>query len=144
MNLEGQFATDCGSAPSIHWLEDGKEFDLLLSDIALGAGMRGTELAAKAQARVPGLAIVLMSGFFIGAVMVLQTGSQFVRFGQTGLTGDFDFTVDLTPDESRPSPMDPSLLIAAMRDQLGLKVTSQKAPVDFLVIDSAEKVAGGN
>jgi two-component SAPR family response regulator len=25
--------------------------------------MRGTELAAKAQARVPGLAIVLMSGF---------------------------------------------------------------------------------
>jgi PAS domain S-box-containing protein len=44
-------------------LEDGKEFDLLLSDIALGAGMRGTELAAKAQARVPGLAIVLMSGF---------------------------------------------------------------------------------
>jgi CheY-like chemotaxis protein len=44
-------------------LEDGKEFDLLLSDIALGAGMRGTELAAKAQARAPGLAIVLMSGF---------------------------------------------------------------------------------
>jgi len=43
--------------------EDGKPFDLLLSDIALGAGMRGTELAAKAQARVPGLAIVLMSGF---------------------------------------------------------------------------------
>ena len=37
---------------------------------------------------VGSLAIVLMSGFFIGAVMVLQTGSQFVRFGQTGLTGD--------------------------------------------------------
>ena len=29
-----------------------------------------------------------MSGFFIGAVMVLQTGSQFTRFGQTALTGD--------------------------------------------------------
>ena len=37
---------------------------------------------------VGSLAIVLMYGFFIGAVMVLQTGSQFVRFGQTGLTGD--------------------------------------------------------
>src|ERR1700685_3079653 len=37
---------------------------------------------------VGSLAIVLMSGFFIGAVMVLQTGSQFVRFGQTALTGD--------------------------------------------------------
>lgn len=32
--------------------------------------------------------IVLLSGFFIGAVMVLQTGSQFTRFGQTSLTGD--------------------------------------------------------
>jgi phospholipid/cholesterol/gamma-HCH transport system permease protein len=37
---------------------------------------------------VGSLPIVLMSGFFIGAVMVLQTGSQFVRFGQTALTGD--------------------------------------------------------
>ena len=32
--------------------------------------------------------IVLLTGFFIGAVMVLQTASQFVRFGQTSLTGD--------------------------------------------------------
>jgi phospholipid/cholesterol/gamma-HCH transport system permease protein len=37
---------------------------------------------------VGSLPIVLMSGFFIGAVMVLQTGSQFVRFGQTALTGN--------------------------------------------------------
>ena len=34
------------------------------------------------------LPIVLLSGFFIGAVMVLQTGAQFERFGQTSLTGD--------------------------------------------------------
>ena len=34
------------------------------------------------------LPIVLLSGFFIGAVMVLQTGSQFQRFGQVSLTGD--------------------------------------------------------
>ncbi|KQW42449.1 MULTISPECIES: PAS domain S-box protein [unclassified Roseateles] len=38
-------------------------FDLLLTDIALGAGMRGTELARLAQARQPGLAVLLMSGF---------------------------------------------------------------------------------
>ena len=37
---------------------------------------------------VGSLPIVLMSGLFIGAVMVLQTGSQFTRFGQTALTGD--------------------------------------------------------
>jgi CheY-like chemotaxis protein len=38
-------------------------FDLLLSDIALGPGMRGTQLAAEAQRRHPELAILLMSGF---------------------------------------------------------------------------------
>ena len=39
------------------------DFDLLLSDIALGAGMRGTQLAALAQQRLPKLAVLLMSGF---------------------------------------------------------------------------------
>ncbi len=38
-------------------------FDLLLTDIALGAGMRGTELALQAQQRFPALAVLLMSGF---------------------------------------------------------------------------------
>jgi len=32
--------------------------------------------------------IILLCGFFIGAVMVIQTGSQFTRFGQSSLTGD--------------------------------------------------------
>jgi PAS domain S-box-containing protein len=40
-----------------------RPFDVLLSDIALGAGMRGTELAARAARRLPGLAVLLMSGF---------------------------------------------------------------------------------
>lgn len=38
-------------------------FDLLLTDIALGPGMRGTQLAKEAQARFPSMAILLMSGF---------------------------------------------------------------------------------
>ena len=44
-------------------LQDGKAFDLLLSDIALGAGMRGTELAARAQQQYPAMAVLRMSGF---------------------------------------------------------------------------------
>ena len=63
---------------------------------------------------------------------------------QTGLQGDFDFTLDLTPDESRPNPLDPTLIITAMREQIGFAVKSQKSPVDFLVIDNVEKVAAGN
>jgi phospholipid/cholesterol/gamma-HCH transport system permease protein len=37
---------------------------------------------------VGSLPIVMLTGFFIGAVMVLQTAAQFERFGQTALTGD--------------------------------------------------------
>ena len=42
---------------------DADSFDVLLSDIALGPGMRGTRLAAEVQQRFPKLAILLMSGF---------------------------------------------------------------------------------
>jgi len=38
-------------------------YGLLLSDIALGAGQRGTQLAAQAQVRLPGLPVLLMSGY---------------------------------------------------------------------------------
>ncbi len=37
---------------------------------------------------VGSLPIVALTGFFIGAVMVLQTAAQFERFGQTALTAD--------------------------------------------------------
>jgi len=67
-----------------------------------------------------------------------------ILVNQTGLDGEFDFTLDLTLDDSRPNQMDPSILISAMREQLGLTLKSQRLPVDILVIDSAEKVAAGN
>ena len=44
-------------------LDDGTPFDVLLTDIALGPGMRGTQLATEAQRRLPDLAILLMSGY---------------------------------------------------------------------------------
>lgn len=37
---------------------------------------------------VGSLPIIILTGFFIGAIMVLQTASQFARFGTTALTGD--------------------------------------------------------
>jgi CheY-like chemotaxis protein len=44
-------------------LAPGAGHELLLTDIALGAGMRGTELADQAQALIPDLAVLLMSGY---------------------------------------------------------------------------------
>jgi uncharacterized protein (TIGR03435 family) len=63
---------------------------------------------------------------------------------QTGLKGEFDFALDMTPDEERPNPLDPAIVIGAMRDQLGLTVKSQKGPVNIYVIDSIEMVPAGN
>jgi len=44
-------------------LKADARFDLLLTDIALGPGMRGTELALLVQQRFPKLPVLLMSGF---------------------------------------------------------------------------------
>ena len=55
------------SAPSAEQalaaLDQGGRADLLLSDIALGMGMRGTALAREVQRRWPAMRILLMSGF---------------------------------------------------------------------------------
>ncbi len=81
---------------------------------------------------------------------LLQLTDTFARIlgrvfvNETGLDGEYDFTMDLTPDESSPSPLDPTHLINAMRQQLGLTLKSQDALVDFFVIDRVERVAAGN
>ncbi|HEX5687507.1 MAG TPA: PAS domain S-box protein [Ideonella sp.] len=60
----GCVVTACTNAEhALETLTPDTDFDLLLTDIALGAGMRGTALAQQAQHRFPRLAILLMSGF---------------------------------------------------------------------------------
>ncbi len=44
-------------------LRRGEAFDLLISDIALGEGLRGTQLAGEARALVPSLPVLLISGY---------------------------------------------------------------------------------
>ncbi|TAL22776.1 MAG: PAS domain S-box protein [Aquabacterium sp.] len=57
--------TACSSAEEALRLLDagGLGCRLLLTDIALGPGMRGIELARLVEQRLPGLAVILMSGF---------------------------------------------------------------------------------
>jgi phospholipid/cholesterol/gamma-HCH transport system permease protein len=75
-----------------HWVAGVQEYSLLafraLANIPTGPHYPQDLLDQMDDIGVGSLPIVLLSGFFIGAVMVLQTGSQFVRFGQTALTGD--------------------------------------------------------
>lgn len=67
-----------------------------------------------------------------------------VIVNRTGMDGEYDFTLDMTPDENSPNPLDPTLIMNAMRKQLGLTLKTEDTLIDYLVIDSAEKVVAGN
>jgi uncharacterized protein (TIGR03435 family) len=70
---------------------------------------------------------------------------------ETGFTGTLDVHLKFTPDQaaqglpggglSAPADPDPSRpnIMEALREQLGLKLTSSKGPVEVLVIDHAER-----
>jgi uncharacterized protein (TIGR03435 family) len=73
---------------------------------------------------------------------------------KTGLTGDYDFTLEWAPDmgenggpkgmpadapKEAPQVADGPSLFTALQEQLGLKLESAKGPVEILVIDRAAK-----
>lgn len=83
-------------------------------------------------------------------------GNQLGRtvLDKTGLAGDFDFELTWTPDVTGPlgpkeggvdgpPPADPAgpSIFTAIQEQLGLKLESQKGPVEILVIDSVERAS---
>jgi uncharacterized protein (TIGR03435 family) len=59
---------------------------------------------------------------------------------KTGLTGKYDIELRWTTDDAAPDSRSASdspgpSLFTAMQEQLGLKLESQKAPVEVLLID---------
>jgi uncharacterized protein (TIGR03435 family) len=69
---------------------------------------------------------------------------------RTGLSGRFDIKLDWTPDQFQAPGLGPPApapdadtsfpdLFIALREQLGLKLESTKAPVEILVIDHVER-----
>jgi uncharacterized protein (TIGR03435 family) len=58
---------------------------------------------------------------------------------RTGLTGSYAFSLRWSPDAASQEPNAPPSLFTAVQEQLGLKLDPEKAPVEVLVIDRAEK-----
>jgi uncharacterized protein (TIGR03435 family) len=56
----------------------------------------------------------------------------------TGLEGIFNFQLRWEPDSERSRPDAGPSLFTAIQEQLGLRLRSEKAPVEVLVIDRAE------
>jgi bla regulator protein blaR1 len=86
----------------------------------------------------------------VAVMLSLSVGRKVID--KTGLTGKYDITLKYTPDENQrsmmvppgapppPAPADTSepSLFTALQEQLGLKLESQKGPVEIFVIDRAE------
>ncbi len=61
----------------------------------------------------------------------------------TGLTGNYDFTLSFAPVRPPDAPPDESetrpTLFDALKDQLGLKLVPQKGPVEYFIIDHVDR-----
>ena len=113
---------------------------------ALMAGKSGSHLTPS---KADGLTINNRNGLMIckKCSMKAFAGSLSWRMGRpiidkTELPGEYDFEIKFTDDSAGPNaePLGPDFL-TAMRETLGLVLQSQKAPVDVLVIEHAEKAA---
>ncbi len=65
----------------------------------------------------------------------------------TGLTGNFDFSLEWSPDSTAPQIGTPEVLpgppfAQALREQLGLKLSAETGPADFLLVDRIERPTG--
>jgi uncharacterized protein (TIGR03435 family) len=78
---------------------------------------------------------------------ILQNTDERPVIDMTGLTGNYDFKLVFLPelppgvdkDSLPPGFLDRPNLFTALREQLGLKLTPQKGPVSYMVIDHIEK-----
>ena len=102
-----------------------------------------------------------MGNMAVGGAPLSQVANSLAMFAgrvvldRTGLTGNYDFNMTWTPDQMPQRPpgapdgppqfngvaVDPNgpSLFTAVQEQLGLKLDSQRGPVEVLVVDRAEK-----
>jgi uncharacterized protein (TIGR03435 family) len=144
---------------------------LARSDGRIGSQLRKSETACTAPTAprtgpidlsVPGQCGVIMGGpgrmNFRGITMEVLAAQLSSRVGRsvvdgTGLAGRFDLDVEFAPQPLRSDGSDPALgdrpssdapsLYTALTEQLGLKLESQKRPVDVTVIDNVERPVEG-
>ena len=99
-----------------------------------------------------------ITGHAVGlGMLALNLSNELGRrvIDKTGLTGKYDFELKWTPEAGQPSavppgsptpwaelpPPDPNgtSVLTALPEQLGLRLESQKGPVEVFLIESAEK-----
>ena len=130
------------------------------TDGTLGPQMRRSEIdceaeaarafAAKRGGAPPGQKPIVRCRISTNAGRIVGTGTTITELmrrlsaplgrpvvDRTGLSGSFDLELQWSPDQTADTP-GPSLF-TAIQEQLGLKLESQRAPVEVLVIDRLER-----
>jgi uncharacterized protein (TIGR03435 family) len=129
-------------------LQEAKPGDTYPNGIKGFDGQGGAGLMHMGPGRLTGQGLPIS---FLARTLSQQLGSTVED--KTGLTGKYDFTLQWTPDRNA-SPMSPEpgqqgpgaatstdsgpSIFTAIQEQLGLKLESQKGPVEVLVIDHVE------
>ena len=135
---------------NLKYHHDSKELPVYVLEIAKGGtkmkeskpddpGPKGNFLTGRSGLESHGSSIESLThqlAFLLGRTVL----------DKTGLTGAYDYSLAWVPDDSQPeagnapSPdaSGPSLF-TALQEQLGLKLESQKGPVDVIVIDHIER-----
>jgi len=131
------------------------------TDGTLGPQMRRSEIdceaeaarafAAKRGGAPPGQKPIVRCRISTNAGRIVGTGttiSELMRrlsaplgrpvVDRTGLSGSFDLELQWSPDQTADTP-GPSLF-TAIQEHLGLRLESQRAPVEVLVIDRLERL----
>ncbi len=130
-----------------------KEMQVYVMTVAKNGPKNGPKLTAAEPSETGGIRIRGMgrlAGISASTLQLAEGLSDLALNGRhfldrpvldrTGLSGVYNFNLEWTP-EGAPDPFGPSIF-TAIQEQLGLKLETQKAPVEILVIDRLEKPTG--
>jgi uncharacterized protein (TIGR03435 family) len=79
---------------------------------------------------------------FIATSLSTANASGRPMIDRTALSGTFDFNLEWTPDSDAQPDLAGPTFEQALREQLGLKLVSQKASTPVLVLDHVERLTG--
>jgi len=110
---------------------------------SLVVGKGGQKLQASAGASVPGMSMGpgQLTGKKITMKMLagmLEQQLDRVVADNTGIQGDFDVKLEWAKDQTADAG---ASIFTTIQEQLGLRLESQKGPVEVLVIEGAEKAS---
>jgi uncharacterized protein (TIGR03435 family) len=115
-----------------------REQTILALRIAKG-GPKLSEAAVKAGNVSTGNGRIQGFGAPISMLVVqLSNATEVAVTNETGLGGNYDFTLEWAPDEKDPRDLRPSIF-TAVGTQLGLRLERAKGPVKTVVIDHIER-----